>query len=290
MKSRMHGPRWVVWLCWVVVPALLTACVPINPGTPAPVSEPPPAAEISGPIRSYQAILRQEIQTPQADGSTDSTGLEYTYRWAATDGPFGYNAHAVTAITDPFSGKMAVMDEAYLVDGLVYRLAWNGWNAQERTAQAGVESGVLVGPGGTFPDSDALAQISGLPIPALLLHSAQLGEEWVGGLRATHYQLTDLSLLTAPISSRLGIAPPATSSPLPTPAALHIESAQLDLWVGADSGLPIRYTFQAVGRRPGQMDTLIPFVLAEQYSLDGINAGLSVQVPAGILAAVKANR
>lgn len=285
----MNARRWVglvgcVWL--VVAITILSACVPVGLRSLAASQETPPVAEATGPIRAYRAALHQEIQNPQANGAMASSVIEFAYTWQATDGPFGYDAQAVTSVTDPFSGKMAVMDDVYAVAGLAYQQAWNGWGARARTPEDGVESAALVPAGGTLPDSAALTRISGLPVEALVAESAEVGEELVGGLRATHYRLSDLPSLAAVISARLGVPPP------PTPSPLEIQSAQLDIWLGVDNRLPVQYILQATGKKETTAGSGVatPFVIADRYSIGEINSGLSVEVPAEILAAVKAQK
>ena len=282
----MNARRWVGFVWLVVAMTLLSACVPIGLSGPVSTPESPPVAEVTGAIRSYRATLHQEIQNPQADGSMASSVIEYSYTWQATDGPFGYNAHALTSITDPFSGKMAVMDEAYAVDGLIYQQAWNGWGASERTAEVDMRGAALVPADGTLPDSATLARGSGLPIEALVAESAPLGDELVGGLRATHYRLADIPSLAAVISARLGVPPP------PTPSPLEIQSAQLDIWLGVDNRLPVQYILQVTGKNETAAGSgaATPFVIDDRYSIGEINSALSVEGPAEILAAVKAQK
>ncbi len=241
-------------------------------------------AEVTEPIRSYRAILHQEVQHPQPNGTEPADILEFSYEWTATDGPFGYDAHAVTTLLVPQSPTPGVMDEAYASGGSVYQLSWNGWSKLVRTGDVDGRSGVLVSPGGILPNSDVLAVISGLPVATLLAASTARGEELVGGLRATHYQLTDVSLLTGVISARLALPPPPTQSPL------TIDSAQFDIWVGVKEGLPVQYILSAVGKveTSAGSGVSVPFVIADRYTVGEVNGQLVVVVPPEVLAAAQA--
>ena len=286
----MDVRRWLVWL--VVAMTLLSACVPIGLRGLVSTPESPPVAEVTQPIHSYRAILHQEIQNTLADGSTVSSDRGYSYTWQATDGPFGYDVHVVFSMTDPFRGDQIVVDEIYAVGEFFYRqtayefpMGWGEFGTMSRSDESTVAGGLPILVNGPL-DSNTLAQISGLPIPTLLAQSEDLGEEMTAGLRATHYRLTDIPVLTAQMESRLGIPPPATSSPLATTSPLRFDSAQFDIWVDMESGMPLRYTLRAVGKSDvAGTGTAVPITIVDDYNVSDINNGLSVEVPAEILAA-----
>lgn len=290
----MKPNAWIKFILLVGLAALFVACqfssTPAHRSTSpeqssqplSPLESPPPVVRESlDSISAYRVVLHREVRHTQPDGSIFPEISEFNYSWTRTNNPYGYNAHIVTTMIDPQSGTPGVMDEMYVVDDLAFTYCLTcpgtadraGWDVSKRGGNERIMPNAATG----LLDIDNVSRITATPLAVLVAQSSVIGDEEIGGISATHYQLKDIQALSEMVSWR--VAKP-----------LEVKMAQLDMWLTADDRQPILYTFQAEGKTesPAGSQLLQPFTVQKQYSVTEINSNLTITVPTAVLTAVAA--